>query len=206
MSREQPYSSPASAYVLPLSYSATVAQTYNQFWVGVPSNPVQVVRRDVSVAAAPLPTPPNPGNNFNFASTRPPYVPPSYVAPNEVSISEDTFYDGCGQIKNCFGFPNGCVATKSCTSVTAVTVRGNIYEIEMRSGKGRCISFWWVLFILMDFSAGTNAAYVAMGLSDDAKMGEDLTTECVPENGRVNLYSSYTSANPYSAVRANVVS
>lgn len=45
-----------------------------------------------------------------------------------------------------------------------------------------------------------------MGLSDDAKMGEDLTTECVPENGRVNLYSSYTSANPYSAVRANVVS
>lgn len=45
-----------------------------------------------------------------------------------------------------------------------------------------------------------------MGLSDDAKMGEDLTTECVPENGRVNLYSSYTSASPYSAVRANVVS
>lgn len=46
---------------------------------------------------------------------------------------------------------------------------------------------------------------MALGLSDDAKMGEDLTTECVPENGRINLYSSYTSANPYSAVRANVV-
>lgn len=60
-------------------------------------------------------------------------------------------------------------------------------------------------FVLF-FHAGTNAAYVAMGLSDDAKMGEDLTTECVPENGRVNLYSSYTSASPYSAVRANVVS
>jgi len=53
---------------------------------------------------------------------------------------------------------------------------------------------------------GTNAAYVAVGLSDDAKMGDDLTTECVPENGRVNLYSSLTSASPYAAVRSSVVS
>ncbi|XP_043645679.1 putative ferric-chelate reductase 1 homolog isoform X2 [Drosophila teissieri] len=35
-------------------------------------------------------------------------------------------------------------------------------------------------------------------------MGDDLTTECVPENGRVNLYSSLTSASPYSAVRSSV--
>ncbi|XP_030240233.1 putative ferric-chelate reductase 1 homolog isoform X3 [Drosophila navojoa] len=171
-------------------FNATVAQSYNQFWVGIPSNPVQVVRRDVS-SAAPLPTSSSPNNynnnnNFNYASTRSPYVPPSFVAPNAVAASEDSFYDGCGQSKNCFGFPNGCVATKSCTSVSAVTVRGDIYEFELRSGKG------------------TNAAYVALGLSDDGKMGEDLTTECVPENGRINLYSSYTSANPYSAVRVNV--
>ncbi|XP_032590447.1 putative ferric-chelate reductase 1 homolog isoform X3 [Drosophila grimshawi] len=167
-------------------FNTTIAQSYNQFWVGVPSNPVQVVRRDVS-AAVPLPTP-NPPNNFNvnFASTRSPYVPPNYVAPNVLPASEDTFYDGCGQSKNCFGFPDGCVASKSCVSLTAVTVRGDIYEFELRSGKG------------------TNAAYVAVGLSDDAKMGEDLSTECVPENGRVNVYTSYTSASPYSANRANV--
>ncbi|EDW61852.1 putative ferric-chelate reductase 1 homolog isoform X2 [Drosophila virilis] len=166
-------------------FNATVAQSYNQFWVGVASNPVQVVRRDLS-AAAPLPTASPPNFNVNYPSTRTPYVPPSYVAPSVVAVVEDSFYDGCGQSKNCFGFPDGCVASKSCTSVSAVTVRGDIYEFELQSGKG------------------TNAAYVAFGLSDDAKMGEDLTTECVPENGRVNLYSSYTSASPFSAVRANV--
>lgn len=46
---------------------------------------------------------------------------------------------------------------------------------------------------------------MAVGLSDDERMGDDLTTECVPENGRVNLYSSLTSASPYAAVRSSVV-
>ncbi|XP_034476128.1 putative ferric-chelate reductase 1 homolog isoform X2 [Drosophila innubila] len=165
-------------------FNATVAQTYTDFWVGIPSSPVQVVRRDIS-GPAPLPTV-NPPTNFNIASTRSPYVPPSYVAPSVSPVIEDTFYDGCGQIKNCFGFPNGCVATQSCTIISAITVRGEVYEFEMRSGKG------------------TNAAYVAVGLSDDARMGDDLTTECVPENGRVNLYSSYTSNNPYAAIRGSV--
>lgn len=59
---------------------------------------------------------------------------------------------------------------------------------------------------VLDFFTGTNAAYVAVGLSDDARMGDDLTTECVPENGRVNMYSSYTSNNPYAAIRGSVVS
>ncbi|XP_033155205.1 putative ferric-chelate reductase 1 homolog isoform X1 [Drosophila mauritiana] len=164
-------------------FNATIAQSYNEFWVGVPSQPVQIVRRDLS-AAPPLPTlsPSAPAG-----TTRAPYVPPSYVAPNNVvAVSTDPIYNGCGQSKNCFGFPDGCVATKSCTSITVVTVRGDVFEFEIQSGKG------------------TNAAYVAVGLSDDAKMGDDLTTECVPENGRVNLYSSLTSASPYSAVRSNV--
>ncbi|KAL7737614.1 hypothetical protein ACLKA6_007724 [Drosophila palustris] len=165
-------------------FNATVAQSYAEFWVGIPSDPVQVVRRDVA-GPAPLPTV-NPPTNFNTGSTRTPYVPPNYVAPTVSAVVEDTFYDGCGEIKNCFGFPNGCVATRSCTIISAITVRGEIYEFEMRSGKG------------------TNAAYVAMGLSDDARMGDDLTTECVPENGRVNLYSSYTSNSPYAAIRGSV--
>jgi len=31
-----------------IPHSATIAQSYNEFWVGVPSQPVQIVRRDVS--------------------------------------------------------------------------------------------------------------------------------------------------------------
>ncbi|KAH8337747.1 hypothetical protein KR067_001096 [Drosophila pandora] len=163
-------------------FNATVAQSYSEFWVGVPSQPVQIVRRDVS--AVPLPTPAPPASS---GTTRPPYVPPNYVAPSNVAAaSADPIYNGCGQSKNCFGFPNGCVSSKTCTSIAAVTVRGDVYEFEIQSGKG------------------TNAAYVAVGLSDDERMGDDLTTECVPENGRVNLYSSLTSASPYAAVRSSV--
>jgi DOMON domain len=51
-----------------------------------------------------------------------------------------------------------------------------------------------------------NPAYVALGFSHDAQMGEDSVIECVPENGRVNIYSSWTSVTPYSALRDNVVS
>ncbi|XP_016968221.1 putative ferric-chelate reductase 1 homolog isoform X2 [Drosophila biarmipes] len=163
-------------------FNATIAQSYNEFWVGVPSQPVQIVRRDVS--GPPLPTQ---GPSVPLGTTRAPYVPPSYVAPSNVAAEvSDPIYNGCGQSKNCFGFPDGCVATKTCTSITVVTVRGDVFEFEIQSGKG------------------TNAAYVAVGLSDDAKMGDDLTTECVPENGRVSLYSSLTSASPYSAVRSSV--
>ncbi|XP_043645680.1 putative ferric-chelate reductase 1 homolog isoform X3 [Drosophila teissieri] len=165
-------------------FNATIAQSYNEFWVGVPSQPVQIVRRDLS-AAPPLPTQ---SPSAPAGSTRAPYVPPSYVAPNNVvAVSSDPIYNGCGQSKNCFGFPDGCVATKSCTSITVVTVRGDVFEFEIQSDKGE-----------------NQCAYVAVGLSDDAKMGDDLTTECVPENGRVNLYSSLTSASPYSAVRSSV--
>ncbi|XP_017120314.1 putative ferric-chelate reductase 1 homolog isoform X1 [Drosophila elegans] len=163
-------------------FNATIAQSYNEFWVGVPSKPVQIVRRDAS--GPPLPTL---GPNPALGTTRAPYVPPGYVAPNNVAaVTADPIYNGCGQSKNCFGFPDGCVASKTCTSITVVTVRGDVFEFEIQSGKG------------------TNAAYVAVGLSDDAKMGDDLTTECVPENGRVNLYSSLTSASPYAAVRSKV--
>ncbi|KAH8361990.1 hypothetical protein KR200_009383 [Drosophila serrata] len=163
-------------------FNATIAQSYNEFWVGVPSQPVQIVRRDLT--AVPLPTQ---GPPASAGTTRAPYVPPSYVAPNNVAATNsDPIYNGCGQSKNCFGFPDGCVSSKTCTSIAVVTVRGDVYEFEIQSGRG------------------TNAAYVAVGLSEDAKMGEDLTTECVPENGRVNLYSSYTSATPYAAMRSVV--
>ncbi|XP_037714123.1 putative ferric-chelate reductase 1 homolog isoform X2 [Drosophila subpulchrella] len=163
-------------------FNATIAQSYNEFWVGVPSQPVQIVRRDL--AGPPLPTQ---GPSAPVGTTRTPYVPPSYSAPNNVAaVVSDPIYTGCGQSKNCFGFPDGCVASKTCTSIAVVTVRGDVFEFEIQSGKG------------------TNAAYVAVGLSDDAKMGDDLTTECVPDNGRVNLYSSLTSASPYAAVRSSV--
>lgn len=88
--------------------------------------------------------------------------------------------------KLCFGVPQNCVASKNCKAVAAVIVNGDQYDFELQ--------------------AGNNAAWVAVGLSDDQKMGGDSVIECVrTPNGDVAAYMSWTTANPYSSTRlANV--
>lgn len=61
----------------------------------------------------------------------------------------DPFYDDCGRTKTCFGSPDGCTSTQDCVAVTAVRVEGTRYIFEMKT---------------------KNAAYVAVGISDDQKM------------------------------------
>ncbi|XP_073846110.1 putative ferric-chelate reductase 1 homolog isoform X2 [Musca autumnalis] len=151
-------------------FNSTVAQSYDTFWVGIPSAPVRVVKRDIAPAG---PTTPRPSYS---PTTRPPYVP-EYVPPAPAATPDDPFYDGCGSSKNCFGNKDGCVDSKSCDFVAAIKVRGNIYEFELKS-------------------QAKDAAYVALGLSEDDKMGDDLVIECVPQNGKVSMYSSLTSAPP----------
>ena len=53
-----------------------------------------------------------------------------------------------------------------------------------------------------------NAAFIAMGLSNDNRMGNDSVVECVKENGELKLYSSWTVVKNrrYSATREEVVS
>lgn len=48
---------------------------------------------------------------------------------------------------------------------------------------------------------------MALGLSEDNKMGDDLVIECIPENGKVVMHSSLTSAPPngYGVTRVGVV-
>jgi hypothetical protein len=49
--------------------------------------------------------------------------------------------------------------------------------------------------------------YVAVGLSDDKRMGEDAAIECVRESDEVKLYSSITEIvnGSYGARRIGVV-
>jgi hypothetical protein len=67
----------------------------------------------------------------------------------QASVTTDLIYDGCGSKKTCFGFPGGCIETKSCTAVVSCLVQGDRYEFEMKAG---------------------NSAYVAVGLSQDMSM------------------------------------
>jgi len=61
----------------------------------------------------------------------------------------EPIYDGCGSKKTCFGFPSGCVESKSCTAIVSCLVEGERYEFDMQA---------------------RNSAYVAVGLSQDATM------------------------------------
>lgn len=68
----------------------------------------------------------------------------------------------------------------------AVTVTGEKYEFEIK--------------------ATNNAAWVGVGLSDDAKMGDDSVIECAKKGSGVSAYMSYTSGAPnYGAQRLSNV-
>lgn len=84
---------------------------------------------------------------------------------------KDPFYDGCNTMKNCFGSPEGCVPTQSCIAVVAISVEGTRYTFELKA---------------------RTPAYVAVGLSDDAKMGGDSVVECVYDGtSNVKAYQSW---------------
>lgn len=105
-----------------------------------------------------------------------------------VQRTDDKIYDGCGDTKTCFGAPDNCVESKSCTTFSAVIVRGDRYIIELRSQR--------------------NAGYVALGLSDDDRMGKDSVVECLSESGSIKAYSSMTVAanGRYDSPRTGIVS
>lgn len=101
----------------------------------------------------------------------------------------DPIYEGCGETKSCFGFPDGCVNTKSCQTIATSIVSGERYEFEIKSRPG------------------DNPAYVAVALSTDNKMGDDSVMECVPEAGQIRAYASWTTPRPNLGVtRQGVVS
>lgn len=92
----------------------------------------------------------------------------------KVSSQVPSVYDGCGQIKGCFGLPGGvCIEEKSCSALVTYALNGQHYEFEL-----------WAVNAPAD-------SFVAVGLSDDHIMGDDSVTECTIVNGRVNAYMSH---------------
>lgn len=168
-----------SDYLGEVYFIATVAQSYDKFWVGLTSEPVRVVQRGQ-------------GGEFNGPTTsrRPFYQPTSPQfnggAQTPTSNLVDPFYKGCGDTKSCFGFPANCVDQQNCRAVVSTKVLGERYFFEMKTFGGP-------------------AAYVASALSMDDKMGNDSVIECVPEGGSVRAYSSWTYREPnFGVTRENV--
>lgn len=162
----------------PIAFNATFVQDFATYWVGVQSPTVQVVRRSAGPAdagAAPGAAG-GPGATPARTSRRPATTTPIPFSPApepKAPLPQDPLYDGCGSVRSCFGVPSGCVETRSCEAAVAVTVRGQRYEFEMKA---------------------RNAVYVAVGLSDDAKMGADSVVECTVAAGRVQAFMSWNEA------------
>lgn len=85
----------------------------------------------------------------------------------------DPFYDECGRTKTCLGSPDGCLTTRDCVAVATARAKGNRYLFEMKA---------------------RNAAYVAVGISNDKKMGNDSVMECIYDVG-TNSIKAYMSWN-----------
>ncbi|KAJ3665387.1 hypothetical protein Zmor_000884 [Zophobas morio] len=158
---------PPEDYEGPVIFNTTFAQNYQTFWVGVESQPLRVGKR---FADDPVPNVPS-----RSKSTTPPNFFPDTVKQSETVF--DPFYEGCSVSKLCFGAPANCVNSKNCKAVAAVTVSGDRYEFEMK--------------------ANVNPGWVGVGLSDDAKMGDDSVIECVRDGNRpIKAFMSWTSGSP----------
>lgn len=134
------------------------------------SSPLEIVKRSAGVTVPGIST-----TRIPVSPTAPSYnyVPDPQDA--QKSTAEDPFYNGCGEQKSCFGTPSGCIATRNCKAIVSTSVRGEQYEFELKTQTG---------------------AYVAVGFSDDDKMGDDSTIECVRDGNGLNAYAGYTEARP----------
>ncbi|KAJ0171929.1 hypothetical protein K1T71_012692 [Dendrolimus kikuchii] len=155
-----------------VEFRATVAQSYATFWKNIESSLVEVVTPDtVITTTAPITT-----------TQRSTQAPPVIMEnkPKQAATPKDVIYNGCADTKLCFGVPQNCIDKGDCIAIVAVFVAGDIYTFEVQ-GTG-------------------NPRYVAAALSSDTKMGDDSAMECVRnDNGRINLYTSWTypKAEPY---------
>ncbi|XP_044737740.1 putative ferric-chelate reductase 1 homolog isoform X2 [Chrysoperla carnea] len=155
-------------YLGPVIFNSTIAQDYATFWTGVESNPVEIVKRSAGYT---------PGISTTRAPVSPTTTPFNFEPEpaTELRTSQDPFYNGCGDSKTCFGAPANCVEQRNCKAAVACTVKGEQYEFELKSVQG---------------------AYVAVGLSDDDKMGDDSTIECVRDATGLDAHMGYTVPRP----------
>ncbi|EFX80429.1 hypothetical protein DAPPUDRAFT_304120 [Daphnia pulex] len=86
-------------------------------------------------------------------------------------------YDGCDGTKGCLGYPASCIQQRSCSALVTFAQKGQRSEFELWATKS------------------TDNSFVAVGFSEDNKMGDDSVTECTMANGRVNVYMSQNDAS-----------
>lgn len=155
---------PPSDFAGDVVFTGTFVQTKNVFWVGVTSEKV-TVRREVPASPA-IPTSTSTTTTTTTSST-----PPSETAGLERDLVN--VYDECGNTKGCFGFPAECEASKKCTMLVTYSKVPSGYKFEIMSN--------------------TVSGYVAAGLSDDDKMGDDSVMACLASNSGADVVMGFNN-------------
>ena len=144
----------------------SVVQDYTNYWAGLLSDSLTVTRRQVTSLQPSL----QPSLPPASSSSRTP-------VPDKAS---HLVYSGCDVTKTCYGLPSECQDWNDCDLMLAWQVGGNTTILEMYR---------------RDMADKVDNVYVALGLSEDTRMGDDLVTSCVSHSGRVTVTSSWNSGH-----------
>lgn len=109
-----------------------------------------------------------------------------------LKILFSSLFEGCENTKACYGYPDGCISQGKCEVVLSYEPQQLNYLFKM---KVNLVTVQNLLsnIIFPSFLQGRTSGYIAMGLSKDAKMGDDLTTNCYRSaNGRIDISTGIT--------------
>ena len=112
-----------------------------------------------------------------------------------LKILFSSLFEGCENTKACYGYPDGCISQGKCEVVLSYEPQQLNYLFKM---KVNLVTVQNLLsnIIFPSFLQGRTSGYIAMGLSKDAKMGDDLTTNCYRSaNGRIDISTGNNRVN-----------
>ena len=140
----------------------TIVQTIATHWVKKDAQS-QVVVQPAASSSISAPSPSLTTAPTTVSSTT------TTKTPSSGSTSTPTFYSGCGNSKGCFGSVDGCLTNSNCQLATS-------YQFSSDSKS---------FTITLSGTGLVSGDYMALGLSTDASMGEDLVFYCSPSINNV---------------------
>lgn len=105
-----------SYLTLHYTFSATVLQTFPVYWTNLFTANVRIV----------------PANQAPITTTSTSTTSTTTALPEIDTID---VYQGCAITKTCFGFPDGCIATRNCISFGSITFRDDRFIYELQSSS-----------------------------------------------------------------------
>ncbi|XP_028666972.2 putative ferric-chelate reductase 1 [Erpetoichthys calabaricus] len=171
-----------------IEFRATVVSSKKTFWTNVKSATVKanvVSNNPSSNTAAPTVTTTSTTSTTTTTSTTSTTTQQGSFTKNSFNISSS----GCGVTKTCFSSPASCdpSTSSSCNFMSSAATQDGIqFEIY-----------------------GQTNGYVAVGFSDDQKMGSDDIYSCALNNGAVNVQHVYSIgqslSSPLSSVNVSTI-